>query len=113
MPFCPECRYEYRPGRDRCPDCDRPLVDILPPEDDSVVDVHWVAVHPLPGSLYAEMVKEVLERRGIPCLLKSDALSSAYGAKGTALPGMEARILVPEERAEEAREILFQMLDHI
>jgi hypothetical protein len=59
------------------------------------------------------MVKEVLEKRGIPCVVQSDVLSSAYGAKGATLPGMQTWILVPEDRAEEAREILYQMLDHI
>lgn len=113
MPFCPKCGYEYEPGHRRCPDCDEELVDGLPAEDEPVPEVKWVALHPLPGPLYAEMVKEVLDRRGIPCIIQSDVLSSAYGAKGATLPGMQSRILVPEDRAEEARQLLFQMLDHI
>jgi hypothetical protein len=32
MPFCPTCRAEYRPGIERCADCDVPLVDELPEE---------------------------------------------------------------------------------
>jgi len=30
MPFCPNCRYEYRAGTGQCPDCGVALVDALP-----------------------------------------------------------------------------------
>jgi len=33
--FCPACRVEYRPGFNRCSDCDVELVDCLPEEQES------------------------------------------------------------------------------
>ncbi len=111
MPFCPECNYEYRLEITRCPDCGTELVEELPKE--LVPEVHWVRLHSLPGVIYAEMVKEVLDREEIPNLLLKDFYSSAYGAAGAGLPGMEAVLLVPEEHAERAAAILHQMLDHI
>ncbi len=67
-----------------------------------------VPLHSLPRSYYAQMVKEVLEKRGIPCLIKGDVLSTAYGSGG-----MEVKILVPKGRKKEAEAILEEMLDHI
>ncbi len=32
MPVCPNCKYEYVKGIDKCPDCGAELVDELPPE---------------------------------------------------------------------------------
>jgi hypothetical protein len=72
-----------------------------------------VALHPLPSKLYAEMVKEVLEKRGIPCLMKTDLLSSAFGSEGPSAVGTQATIYVPEDRREESEEILHQMMNHI
>jgi hypothetical protein len=72
-----------------------------------------VPLHPLPSKLYAEMVKEVLEKRDIFCVIKADILSSAFGSNGTSAVGTQATIYVPEDRREESEEILHQMLNHI
>jgi hypothetical protein len=109
MPYCPNCKYEYVAGVEQCADCQIPLVDELPAEE--MPDVKWAPLPALPGPVYAEMVKEALESEGIPCLLQKDALSSAYGAQGTAMGGSETMLFVPEDRLEEAQAILSQMLD--
>jgi hypothetical protein len=60
-------------------------------------EIKWVPLHPLPGVIYAEMVKEALEKRGIPCVLKRDFFTSAdltWLANTGA--GLETRILVPK-----------------
>ena len=83
MPFCPHCRYEYLEGEELCADCGAPLVAEL--EQGDQVDEgqgRFVILHTFPSIVYAEMVKEALESRGIPCLMKSDMLTSAYGSKG-------------------------------
>ncbi len=67
-----------------------------------------VPLRSLPTNYYAEMVKEVLEKRGIPCLIKGDVLSTAYGSGG-----LKVEILVPKENKVEAEAILEEMLDHI
>ncbi|MFQ5792218.1 MAG: putative signal transducing protein, partial [Acidobacteriota bacterium] len=57
--------------------------------------------------IYAEMLKEMLERQGIPCVLKESFMTSAYRVAGLgASTGHEAILLVPEDRAEEATELL-------
>ena len=67
-----------------------------------------VSLRSLPTNYYAEMVKEVLEKRGIPCIIKGDVLSTACGSGG-----LKVEILVPQENNVEAEAILEEMLDHI
>lgn len=77
-------------------------------------ETKWVPLHPLPGVVYAEMVKEVLEKRGIPCVIKKDFLTGAYlGWPANTGSGLETVILVPDDRAQEAAHILHGMMDHI
>ncbi len=54
------------------------------------------------GSLQAEVIKGRLEASGIPALLDAESTILPFS-----VPDMgEVRILVPSERAEEARELL-------
>lgn len=112
MPFCPVCGYEYLPNIKHCPDCDVDLVEQLPEEPEFYVE-NWVALRDLPGNIYAEMVKEALEKEKIPCYIKSDAISSTLIATSTSLPGSSAKIYVPEKFYSQAKEILISMMDHI
>ena len=111
MPYCPECRYEYQAEIQVCPDCGATLVAELPEE--TVPEIQWVPLHPLPGSIYAEMVKEVLDKEHIPNILIRDFFASAAGVAGVGLPGMVGLLLVPKEQAQKAERILHDMLDHI
>ncbi|HDQ44558.1 MAG TPA: DUF2007 domain-containing protein [bacterium] len=112
MPFCPECRYEYTAGSTRCPDCDTDLVEALP-HDKPVSGLRFVPLPGLPGRVYAEMVREVLDQEGIPCYLRSDGLIDSYGISGTGPANRGVRIFVPEDALEEAVRIQRQMMDHI
>jgi len=114
MPYCPNCRYEYEPEIKVCPDCGVALVDSLPEEEFVDEDnVRWVALHELPGLVHAEMVKEVLQQRGIPCYIKADFIAGTYGVRGTGAAGLAARIYVPEEYFDQGEAILNEMFDHI
>jgi len=104
MRICSRCHTEIPEEADRCPECG---------ERCSREKIKMVSLHPLPSRIYAEMVKEVLETRGIPCIIKTDLLSSAFGSDGTSAVGTQAVIYVPEDRRQESEEILHQMLDHI
>ena len=89
MPYCLRCRFEYREGLERCPECGGVLADsLLPgvtPETAGPVAV-WRSRSPL-ASGFAQLQ---LERGGVP---------SATGAG-------EIVIFVPAERAEEAQRLL-------
>ena len=77
-------------------------------------DIKWVALHDLPGKVYADMVMEVLRQHNIPCLLKSLYGSGGVGVvSGAGLVGSRDRIMVPEEYLEQASQILNEMLDHL
>lgn len=114
MPFCPDCRYEYVKGHERCPDCDVALVDELPEElKADASEKEYVELHPLPGQVYAEMVKEVFDKEGIKCMLITDMISTGLLVKGSAVTGNEVRLRVFKEDKERAQEILHSMMDHI
>lgn len=112
MPFCPKCKYEYKPGTQICPDCQEQLVDQLPVEvtiDES--DIHagyenWQPLARLTSNQYAEMVTEGLKAKEIPVLMISE--TGHFGVTGqlgigSFLPvGGGFLILVPHEFTEDA-----------
>ena len=110
MGFCPSCRIEYLPGITECPDCGEKIVDTMP----DIPDIKWVSLPTLPGVVYAQMIKEVLDREGIPCYVQSLWSSGGLGViSSTAMPGVTARIMVPETEYETALKIQEGMVDHI
>ena len=114
MPFCPQCKYEYKEGKEICPDCNVQLVAELPPQKpDNTGDLDLIEIYSLPGVTYAEMVKEALEKEGIDCMIKSDALSTGYLTTGVGVAGYAASVLVKKEHAEKAKQILHTMMDHL
>ena len=104
MGTCPHCHAQLPEDALLCPNCGQEI---------KTRTAKMVPLHPLPSKLYAEMVKEVLEKRGIPCLIKTDLLSSAFGSDGSSAVGTQATIYVPQDRKQESEDILHQMLDHI
>lgn len=67
MPFCPTCRAEYREGVSRCPDCDETLVDVLPPEPETVWDpTDWITVEEVGDQATASLVEGFLLEQGLP-----------------------------------------------
>ncbi len=112
--FCPVCKYEYKPGITVCPDCGKKLVEKLPQEDrnKNSDNINFVPLPSLPGRVYAEMIKDTLDAKGIPCYIRSEGVGDAYQFPGTTPLG-GVRIFVPEDRVEECLAIQQQMLDHI
>lgn len=107
MPFCPNCRLEYRHGFSRCPDCDRDLVATLddipdPSIEDQAQDYakDWVPVAQFATQAYAELIEGGFKSLGIPVSLLSGA--GHFGQTGqmgtSAQPaGGAFLILVPRE----------------
>ena len=77
MPFCPECRYEYKAGTKVCPDCGKELVNNLDEVDRETnkrdEERKWVPLASLTSEQYAEMLIEALREKKIPAVLESDA----------------------------------------
>lgn len=123
MGFCPQCRYEYNPGVRTCPDCGTDLVDELPsdnkisvkkfPHEETSSNIRFVPLPNLPGRIYTEMVKEVLDQKGIPCYIQAESVGGVLRTAGTGFPSSSTMLYVPEDKLEECIQIQHQMLDHI
>ncbi|MCS7197828.1 MAG: DUF2007 domain-containing protein [Candidatus Bipolaricaulota bacterium] len=102
MPFCPQCRYEYHEGVQRCPDCDVALVDELPLWGQHAPSQALVTVYVAKDMTEASVIKSFLEEFQIEALIAYD-LGSAY-------PVGPIDVRVAEEHADEARELIAEFL---
>jgi hypothetical protein len=64
----------------------------------------FVVVSTVQGELIASVIKSHLESEGIPVLLKYESVARVYGFTADGLA--QVKILVPQEQAEEARQII-------
>ena len=113
MPYCPNCKYEYKENIEECPDCGAKLVDELEELDQETEEgIKYVPFRTFPSRLYAEMLKEALENEGIPSIIKGDDVAIVLGSYSTTSP-VEVSIWVPEEELDRAEQIADAMLDHI
>ncbi len=110
MAYCPKCRSEYRRGIAQCRECGAPLVESLPPEREPwqpSPETEGVALcrGVEPGE--AEIIREVLEREGIDCVVRTHGPITARlvqlvdGATHDA-----CTIIVARNRLEEAKRAL-------
>lgn len=97
MPYCPNCKYEYVKGIDKCPDCGAELVDELPPEI-ILNEADWVVVYTTSFDYEAEMLKGNLESAGISATILSQK-DSSFPAPGDL---SIIKLLVKKEDAESA-----------
>lgn len=97
--FCPRCRAEYQAGTAVCADCGVPLVDALPPlPPDALIHAEILLTTYNVGDI--ALVRSVLEANGIPFLFHGENFAVVD-------PLIQpARLLVPPEHAERARELL-------
>jgi hypothetical protein len=84
MPYCPRCRSEYVAEMTRCAECDVELVQSLP-RDGAPPDFHWVELCSAQSEAEGEMLRELIEARGIPVIVKKDVFASGFGHQGTYL----------------------------
>ncbi len=107
--FCPECGAEYREGFDRCAECDVALAAEGPPAENHEAP-NYVTVFETSEVDVIPVIKSILRGAEIPFqtggeaimnLFPSDMLGQIMGK-----PSNEIRFSVPEDRAEEARQLL-------
>ncbi len=116
MPYCANCKYEYRDGLTLCPDCNLPLVEQLPSGSAATSpDQSWVAVCNIPNDLNSSLARGALESRNIPSIVMSSTfkaygVEAAYTAQLLASPKATNVIMVPREFAEEATLVLEAVL---
>jgi hypothetical protein len=108
--FCPQCRAEYRKGFFRCSDCDIPLVDELPPDDETSGQPGFETDHPelvvvrtFPNVIEADLAKSALESVGIDSMVRSDN----KGGQSPALAfGQSVELLVRADDIDAANDML-------
>lgn len=114
MLYCPRCATEYQESARECIDCHLPLRPGPPPlalrerqKRPLRPDVKLVPVHVFSGGtahMQAELARSWLESEGIPCVLPGE---TSVGM----IPVLDAPVLVCEEDADEAKQILNQYLE--
>ena len=105
MPFCPKCRYEYRPEIKVCPDCGLKLKAKLQDEaEPEPIGEGLVRVASYLLESDAQAAKLNLERNGVRVALTNETISSANPAIAFADGGIH--VLVLESEADRARNIL-------
>jgi hypothetical protein len=104
--YCPSCRGEFVGELITCPDCEIPLVQVLPEsgEDD---DGGLVEVFRTGDATLLPVIVALLDSSGVPCIVQGgEAAGGLFPFGPAAGKALAALILVPESRAEEARALL-------
>jgi putative signal transducing protein len=107
--FCPQCGSEYREGFFECADCEVALVENPPPEE-SHPDVDLATVLETSDPALLAIAESLLLEEEIPYLKKGEQIQDLF-ALGRFPAGFNVVVgpvllQVPEEHAENAREIL-------
>ncbi len=121
MPFCPKCRYEYKPDIWECPDCGVRLVEKLEDEEstnvkkeDSTQVMSLVPLKTLPTKIQADMLQEALENEGIISTTKGDPrVPIHYSILWNQLLSGGITIWVSEKDLTRAKEIADHMFGEI
>jgi Putative prokaryotic signal transducing protein len=110
MAYCPQCNTEYEEGTRECMDCHVALLAGAPPAEPVEAmphDSNLVQVRVFSGGTafgQADLARSWLQAEGIPCVLPGEASAGV-------LPVLDVPLLVREEDAERAEEILKEYLE--
>ena len=105
MPYCPNCRDEFRDWVEECPDCKVQLVDELPSEKPLPDDIELVELFSAQNQVSAYAVKGRLESAGIPALIKTMD-NPYYDGAMVHMRGYWGRVYVKKEDLERAAQIV-------
>ena len=113
MPYCPSCRYEFKPNVSVCPDCNEQLVpELAKPSGASQPDDSWIGICRVSGGYKGDLARGALDSNNIPSMV----MSSSFNSIGTGdahlgkvlTPG--DIVMVPREFKDEATLILEAVL---
>ena len=114
--YCPNCQSEYVAGVKMCPECGAPRVEDLPEESDAettepatetaIIEDYTIGNYT--GSLpQIALIKSVFDDSGITYFIQGE---NSVQTMSMIIP---VRVMVPEDQADRAREILGELdLDH-
>ena len=127
MPFCPKCRYEYKPEIWECPDCGVRLVEKLEEEEpeeelitgesteskdeESFKDTDFVPLATYKTRLSSEILQESLEREGIHSIIINR--DDIVRVTDTRFPVFRLIIWVQDKDFEKAKEIANHAVDDL
>jgi uncharacterized protein YbaR (Trm112 family) len=123
MPYCPKCRFEYKPTVEICPDCGKKLVAKLKQkkrkkvatleisEEEALIEPKLRLLYVSRNLIYANFLKETLRRNGIPCLIKRESMGLIPALVPQSLT--DVSVFVREEDFEKSCEIKEQIVDNL
>ena len=103
MKYCPKCGYSYNPDAEKCPDCNEKLISMSDEDMEKMKnaefeensDMEFTALPTFPGQVYAELVKGVLDAKGIPCYIRGSGAAGALFVMGGGSADVAVRLYVP------------------
>ena len=102
MPYCPNCRSEYKEGIVRCVDCGAALVPGSPPLEEAKPSYEeLVLIYDSSNAVEVDVMRAALEVAGIPVWETGDMAKSVYMFSAGPLGG--GRLFVPASRVEDAK----------
>jgi len=109
MPWCPECRVEYRDGFDACSDCNVKLVEKLEPvkpeQEKNKNKEEWAYLTTIEDDREVDIIESLLKSYGIRILRKYKWAGGFLKVfMGVSSYGVD--IYVPKSRLETARDLL-------
>ena len=119
--YCPTCGAEYCEGFDVCADDGTPLLPgpvppepVMAPEPEMApvapgTGARWVPVRTYMDMNEARLFAGRLEAEGIAAVLDPPAVGDYYGEAAGVLLAQGIKVLVPEDRALDARAVLEEL----
>jgi len=112
--FCPNCKYEYKEGIKKCPDCGADLVDALEEEEDGgMPDAEVAELCEVKDEIESDVIRGMLMDKGIHSFLRSNLLPNSRVTLHFFNPKGFGTIIINKEDLEKGKEILQDYYDSI